>query len=216
MNRLLLVEDDHLVRRTCKRIMMVSHQIDEAGTVARGRELLDAHAYDRAVFDFQLPDGDGLELLEWARRAGKRFPVLVMTGATDPQLTSRAFLLDAQLVFKPISAAVLRQFVARPSPLRRRSLADIAGEYATANNLSRRQTDFLSALARGVARRDLAHELHVEENTIKTMVKQILERTGLPSTDAIVCLLLERATQEEVDDARSSRVDVGLDGGDDK
>lgn len=216
MNRLLLVEDDEVVRRVCKRTLKVSHDVDEAATVARARELMEAHSYKRAVFDVRLPDGDGLELLDWARRSGKRFPALVITGESDRGLTSRAFLLGAQLVFKPISAAVMRQFAMQPLAVRHRSLDDIARDYAAAHNLSKRQTEFLLALARGTARRGLAHELMVEENTIKTMVRQILEKTGLLSTDAIVCLLLEKATQEEAGDVRSSAAQFHSAGGDDE
>jgi DNA-binding NarL/FixJ family response regulator len=206
MDRLLLVEDDSLTRRACMRVLSATHDVDQAETAARARELIAAHAYERAVFDVGLPDGDGLELLDWARRTGKCFPVLMMTGESDRQLASRAFLLGAQLVFKPISANVLRQFAEAPLPVRRRSLEDIACEYAAANELSTRQTEFLYALARGVARRGLASELQIAENTVKTMAKQILERTGLPSTDAIVCVLLEKVAREEANEARSSRV----------
>jgi len=36
-------------------------------------------AYDAAILDLGLPDGDGLEVLAEARRAGKNIPALVLT-----------------------------------------------------------------------------------------------------------------------------------------
>ena len=90
MAHLLLVEDDELTRRSAARILLhAGHQIDEAATIGHARELVGMHAYERAILDVQLPDGDGLDLLDWIRARGSS-NVLVVTGQDDRALAARA------------------------------------------------------------------------------------------------------------------------------
>ncbi len=202
MAHLLLVEDDELTRRSAARILLhAGHQIDEAATIGRARELVGMHAYERAILDVQLPDGDGLDLLDWIRARGSSMDVLVVTGQDDRALAARAFLLGAVLVFKPAPSDVIRQF-ARPKPPSPREpfetgyatgMLDVARRFATEHHLSPRQTELLVQIVRGTPRRALAPVLEVEENTVKTMVRQILDKTDAASIEHLLCAVLTRA-----------------------
>jgi two-component system, LuxR family, response regulator FixJ len=198
MARLLLVEDDELTRRSAARILLhAGHQIDEAATIGRARELLGTHAYERAILDVRLPDGDGLDLLDWIRARGSSMDVLVVTGQDDRGLAARAFLLGAVLVFKPAPSDVIRQFAmpskAPPAPTEKTDVSLVARRFAVEHHLSPRQTELLLQVARGTPRRALAPVLAVEENTVKTMVRQILEKTDAASIDDLLCAILTRA-----------------------
>jgi len=72
-------------------------------------------------------------------------------------------------------------------------LVRTARDFAVAHRLSPRQTDLLLHLVRGTSRKSLAPDLDVEENTVKTMVRQILEKTDTASLDELRCSLLERS-----------------------
>jgi DNA-binding NarL/FixJ family response regulator len=194
--RLLLVDDDDLARAAYRRVLGASHEVHEAATVARAKELADGLDFARAILDYQLPDGDGLELLRWMRARGMTCLVLVVTGEPDPTLSARAFLLGAQLVFKPATSEVLVAFgrtVGEATVHVDVTLDVIVRTYASEHGLSARQTELLTQLLDGTPRSDLAARLGVGHNTIKTMVREILGKTGQRSTNALVSELLERA-----------------------
>jgi DNA-binding response OmpR family regulator len=78
--RLLVIEDEEriveLLRTAFERAGFV---VDAVGTTAAGDQALAAVAYDAAVLDLGLPDGDGLKVLAKIRNAGNRVPVLILT-----------------------------------------------------------------------------------------------------------------------------------------
>ena len=61
--RLLLVDDDtRLASMVSEYLGRAGFEVETAGSLAAGRELLAANHYDALVLDLMLPDGDGLEL----------------------------------------------------------------------------------------------------------------------------------------------------------
>ena len=62
----------------------------ETATGARARAL--TTAYDVIILDLQLPDGNGVPLLNALRRAGRDTPVLVVTGTLSNEVTVRALV----------------------------------------------------------------------------------------------------------------------------
>jgi DNA-binding NarL/FixJ family response regulator len=192
MLRILLVESDEAVSHPVSRVLTESgHRVDGASTMHRARELLTTCAYERAILETWLPDGDGLALLDWIRTRAHPTDVLVLSANLEPSLTTRAFLLGARLVYKPAPLDVIRRFASEPSTVS--ALLRTARDFAVAHRLSPRQTDLLLHLVRGTPRKSLAPMLDVEENTVKTMVRQILEKTDTASLDELRCTLLERS-----------------------
>lgn len=187
MARLLLVEDDELVRRAYVRVLR-PHAPQAVGTVEDAQRVFRRHRHERAIVDVRLGDGDGLELLSWMRRESPTVTVLMVTGETDRSLAERAFLLGAALVYKPASVDVLRRFASGGA---RGPTVDVAAELGARHRLSPRQAELLRCIARGIPRRALGSELAVEENTVKTMVRQVLEKTGASTVDELRCRMLE-------------------------
>ncbi|HZP80733.1 MAG TPA: response regulator [Chthonomonadaceae bacterium] len=86
---LLVVDDDAIDRMAVRRALKaagIRADIAEADTRASAMALLEAHDFDCALLDFQLPDGDGLEVLRQARDAGVATPIVMLTGHGDEQI----------------------------------------------------------------------------------------------------------------------------------
>ena len=49
-------------------------------SVGAAKEFITGGGTDLVLSDFRLPDGNGVELLEWMKKQGYRLPFLVMTG----------------------------------------------------------------------------------------------------------------------------------------
>lgn len=118
--RVLLVEDDAELRASVAAVLRRhAYAVDEAGSVAEADERLTVNAYDVAVFDRGLPDGDAADLLTDIRAAGQCVPVLFLSARAD--IHDRVRGLDAggdDYLVKPFA---MEELLARLRSLTRRS-----------------------------------------------------------------------------------------------
>src|SRR5262249_19952587 len=117
--RLLVIEDEPRIAEILKNgLTRAGFVVDVVGLRADAREALALTAYDAAILDLGLPDGDGLKLLAELRPVPNRIPILVLT-ARDA-VEDRVRGLDAgadDYVTKPFAMVEL---VARTKALLRR------------------------------------------------------------------------------------------------
>lgn len=111
----ILVVDDEPDLRTLYELTLLreGYQVDCTDTVASGRQLLAAQAYDVLITDMRLPDGNGLTLLHEALAPGRRERCLVITahGSADSAVSAlKAGAFD--YLTKPIDLRRLRLCVA--------------------------------------------------------------------------------------------------------
>ena len=86
---------------------------DTCGDVAGARERLAERDYQLCLTDMRLPDGDGLELLEWIQGQGLRTPCAVITAHGNVETAVRALKLGAfDFISKPLDLNALRRLVA--------------------------------------------------------------------------------------------------------
>jgi two-component system response regulator PilR (NtrC family) len=84
-----------------------------AATVGAAQRLLKTERYDLCLTDMQLPDGNGLELVEWMQQHSPTVPVAVITAHGSMETAVRALKLGAfDFVSKPLDLAGLRKLVA--------------------------------------------------------------------------------------------------------
>ena len=109
----LIVDDEpdlvELVSLTLERMDLATAS---AGTLAAARHQLDDRAFDLCLTDMRLPDGDGLDLVEWIAEQHPRLPVAVITAHGNVSAAVRALKAGAfDFVSKPLDIAVLRRLV---------------------------------------------------------------------------------------------------------
>ena len=117
--RLLVIEDESRIAEILRPpLEREGFAVDFVHLCADGRAALASHAYDAAILDLGLPDGDGLDLLEELRARGDGIPILVVTArdAVDDRVCGLNTGADDYLV-KPFAIAEL---VARTKALLRR------------------------------------------------------------------------------------------------
>jgi DNA-binding response OmpR family regulator len=72
---LLVVDDEPSILTTLqKALTLEGYGVDVAGGVKVAEEKLKKRSYDLCLFDVMLPDGDGVELLQRARRRSSTRP----------------------------------------------------------------------------------------------------------------------------------------------
>ena len=87
-------------------------QTKSAADVAAAKTLLGKHNFDICLTDMRLPDGDGLELVEWIQTNAPGLPVAVITAHGNVETAVQALKLGAfDFISKPLDLGNLRNIV---------------------------------------------------------------------------------------------------------
>ncbi|MCH9695081.1 MAG: sigma-54 dependent transcriptional regulator [Gammaproteobacteria bacterium] len=85
---------------------------ESAENVASAKALLAKHDFDICLTDMRLPDGDGLELVEWMQSNAQGVPVAVITAHGNVETAVQALKLGAfDFISKPLDLGNLRNIV---------------------------------------------------------------------------------------------------------
>ena len=83
-------------------------EVETASTVAQAREILQTRVFRAVISDMRLPDGTGLDLLQWLEASGRPDKVIVVTAYGSPENAVTALKAGAfDYLTKPVD---LRQF----------------------------------------------------------------------------------------------------------
>jgi DNA-binding NtrC family response regulator len=106
---LLVVDDEPSILTTLqKALQLEGYAVDVAGGMKVAEDKIKKRSYDLCLFDVQLPDGDGLSLLETLRGAKNDTPVVMMSGHATIDTAVRATRLGAlNFLEKPINTDAL-------------------------------------------------------------------------------------------------------------
>jgi len=101
----LVVDDEPSILATLKKALSLEgYSVDVAGGVRVAEEKLEKKDYDLALLDLELPDGDGLSLLERIQARGAGVEVIMMSGHGTIDAAVRATRLGAlDFLEKPLS-----------------------------------------------------------------------------------------------------------------
>jgi len=111
--RILLIEDDPLLRRSLREQLLGQEEIEVVAEAGSGAEALDAVAaadgpFDLVLLDLGLPDMDGRDVCRRLREAGVRSPIIMLTAADSDDDTIAGLEAGANdYVTKPFRLAVL-------------------------------------------------------------------------------------------------------------
>ncbi len=181
----ILIADDHaLMREGLGQLLAGMYPnlvLLQAANGAQAIDMLLPHRdIDLVLLDYQLPDMNGLEVLRQFAKLRPGLVVLVVSGSVNPHLMqqtlgagARGFVQKAGNVQALVQAIelVLKGAIYLPPELQ--ALAK-PGNGAGPNTLSPRQETVLHCLMDGQSNREIASDLDVSEETVKTHVSAIL------------------------------------------
>ncbi len=90
MKRILIVDDNEVVREILDQFLVPRYAVDHAGNAPQGVAAVLRQSPDVILLDVKMPGLDGLSLLRSLRTMGVQTPVLVMTGYDSPQVARAA------------------------------------------------------------------------------------------------------------------------------
>jgi DNA-binding NarL/FixJ family response regulator len=189
----ILIVDDHVVVRQGLRIFLgldpdleiVAEAADGAEAVALARQ----HRPDVVLMDLLMPVMSGVEATAAIRRELPDTEVLALTSVIEDTAVIEAmragaigYLLkntDAPQLRRAVKAAAGGQVQLSPQLAAR--LVNEMRALHTADQLTEREWSVLRLLARGQSNKEIAQELQISETTVKTHVKNVLGKLGVPS-----------------------------------
>jgi DNA-binding NarL/FixJ family response regulator len=196
--RVLLVDDDELMRAGLAAVLSSDPAIEVVGQAATGRLALvsvRSAQPDLVLMDVRMPDLDGIAATRRLLAAAPEVKVIILTtfekddyifGAIDAgasgfllKRTRPEELLSAihavaagdSLLSPSVTRIVLQHLARQPT-----STPQSAGRLA---DLTPRELQVLELIARGQSNREIAASLVIEESTVKTHVKRILLKLDL-------------------------------------
>jgi DNA-binding NarL/FixJ family response regulator len=170
--------------------------VGRATTAAQGEEVIRERHPDLAVVGVDLPDERGTELVRRISGNGVGSKCVIYTGLRDPNLLEAAYRAGARgLVAKPAGLSVLVEALREVlrggryfDPSFRPANGD-GGEAVKA--LSSRESEILGLLAEGLTGEQIAKQLVLSPETVRTHVRNAMEKLDAPTRTAAVVKALE-------------------------
>jgi len=193
--RVLVVDDHPIVRDGISAIVDHQHDLDvvgQAATAAEAITLFDSLAPDVTLVDLGLPDATGIELITilHAKSAIARF--IVLTANAGGSEIAQALHVGAHAyLFKNAPSEELLTAIRTVSGGGRymsAAVGDMADAIAARPGLTARELEALKWIIRGHSNSQIADEMGVVEETIKSHVKNILVKLGVSSRSKAAAL----------------------------
>ena len=208
MTSILLADDQELVRTGLRMILSAEEDLEVVGEAVDGRQAVDlAHALrpDVVLMDIRMPVLDGIAATSRITGTLRDVKVVMLTTFDRSQLVydsllagASGFLLKdapAEQLVGGVRAVARGEELLAPRITRRLieefTRAGRQGRPPGYDQLTERETEVLGLVARGRSNAEIAAELYVSVQTVKTHVARLLAKLGLRDRVQVVVLAYE-------------------------
>ena len=201
--RILTVDDHALLREGIAALVNAESDMKLVAEASNGQEAIDefrVHRPDVTLMDLQMPALNGIEAIIGIRTEFPNARIIVLTTYTgDVQALralragARAYILKGQVHRELLDT--IRAVHAGQKRIPPEVAAELA-EHATDEDLTPREIDVLRLIATGNANKEIATQLSIAEDTVKSHVTSILAKLGANDRTHAVTIGLKRGIIE--------------------
>lgn len=197
--RVLVVDDHPMMRDGIASTLRAQQDMEFAGEAANGREAIEQFARlrpDVMLLDLNMPEMNGLEALKTVRASFPDARVVVLTTYKGDVLANRAlkagalgYLLKSSLRAELINAIRGAYEGKRYVPS---EVAASIAQHLGSEDLSPREVEILRRIAGGLSNKQIALELGVSEETVKTHLKSAFSKLHVSDRSHAIAIAMER------------------------
>jgi len=205
------VDDHSLFRESLSRLLEAEPELRIAGSCANVTEALaviEREPVDVVLLDYDLGDEQGPAFLDEARRRGFAGQILMVTAGMSDAGTLHALENGAAGIFlKHSPPAQLVEAIYRvrggdawlDSRAVRALVAGATGRTAenrTGQPLNARERAVLKGVFEGLTNKEIGARLQMSESSVKQVMQQLFDKTGVRTRSQLVRIALERHSQD--------------------
>ncbi|MBC8025890.1 MAG: response regulator transcription factor [Steroidobacteraceae bacterium] len=208
MTRILLVDDEELMRQGLRKLLELSPDFEvvaEASDGLSALETLGRIKIEVMLLDVRMPRMGGLEVLDALRTNPDRPATIVLTTFDDPELLLEAARREARgFISKAVTLEELVLAIRAvadgatwfqptvTSNLRKALVSRSSGrEAAQFDSLTEREVEVLKLVAGGLTNREIAQTFSVADGTVKNQVSSILSKLAVHDRTLAVLKAIE-------------------------
>jgi DNA-binding NarL/FixJ family response regulator len=197
MIRVVLVDDQTLVRRGIRSLLELAGDVAIVAEAADGEEAIEVIQRERpevVLLDLRMPKKNGVDVLRALHAAGTLPPTIVLTTFDDDEALLDAVRAGAKgYLLKDVSLERLTDAI-RVVARVLRGLEHVRREFDALDPpdpLTRREIEILRLMAGGYSNREIADALGTAEGTVKNHASSILSKLGVRDRTRAVLKALE-------------------------
>lgn len=192
--RVLIVDDHEMVREGLMSMLRSEPDFEVVGQTGHGEEvavLVETSKPDVVLLDTRLPDISGVEVCRRLTRKHPEVAVVILTTYTDVELVEECLQAGARgYVVKDVERFSLKESIRAVHRGQAVLAPQVAGqlidrmrkgtlEEKRPAGLSASQVAILRLISRGHSNREIAADVHLSENTVKSHVQEIFRKLGV-------------------------------------
>jgi DNA-binding NarL/FixJ family response regulator len=197
MIKVMLVDDQNLVRKGVRSLLELSEEIEVIAEASDGVEAIRTIPEvgpDVVLLDMRMPGKSGIDVLQALSSEGTLPPTIILTTFDDDEMVlagikagAKGFLLkDVSLeeLVNAIRTVSQGGSMVKPAVTQRllKGLQDMHTDFSSLDRpdpLTERETEILRLMAGGYSNKEIANSLGVAEGTVKNHVSNILSKMGV-------------------------------------
>jgi len=216
--KVLVADDQNLFREMLVGMLSMEEDIEVVAEASQGRDALDkirAFRPDVVLIDIGMPELDGIQVAEMVKKEFDRIKVVMLTGYSQEDYVFEALQKGASgylskdisaekvkeairtvyqgesLLEAKITTKLIREFVKIQGSEKSAEPQEIHGDIKDIP-LTKRETEILRLIARGMSNVEIGKKLFISEHTVKTHVGNLLRKLSLSDRVQAVLYAVER------------------------
>ena len=194
MTRLLIIDDHAVVRQGLIQAFNDKGfaSIETAGNLKEARAKIAAFNPEAIIVDLNLPDGSGLEIVQWVRKHSADIAIIILSLNDPAQFVkvarssgANAYLSKSQSMPEIISAVSFA--VANPGSFTSTLTSDQPLDF----DLTAREIEVLYLLAEGASNLEISTKLFISISTVKTHISALMRKLQCTNRTAAVKIARE-------------------------
>lgn len=192
MIRVIIADDETLLRDALEALLSLQPDIEVVIVAASGQEAvaqINHHQPDVALLDLQMPDKDGISVMQEVAASSPATRCIIVTSHARPGHLKRALSAGAKgFIPKTTSAQILSEIIRKVHAGGRYVDPEVSAEAIAAGDspLTHREADVLELADGGAPVEEIAQRAHLSVGTVRNYLSSAVTKLGAPNRHAAV------------------------------